>query len=164
MPRIRKELKNGFRGSVQENEVTLVTILEIGPVRPRKPFSLVQDVFLESRWFPTKFSLFIRTYQETENVRTTDLDVMVAVGGVQEEETGYNTLTYVILKYFLVWGWSRDVQDEESNLIIEDKTLKKLRQWIIIARQEVVLSPPSFELDACSVAPSAVSFISSSAD
>ena len=40
------------------------------------------------------------TYQETENVQITDLDVMVAVAGVQEEETGYNTLTYVILKFF----------------------------------------------------------------
>jgi hypothetical protein len=39
----------------------------------------------------------IRKEQEKENVRTTDLDVMVAVAGVQEEETGYNTLTYVIL-------------------------------------------------------------------
>ena len=41
------------------------------------------------------------TYQETENVQITDLDVMVAVAGVQEEETGYSTLTYVILNYFV---------------------------------------------------------------
>jgi len=40
----------------------------------------------------------IRKEQETENVQITDLDVMVAVAGVQEEETGYSTLTYVILK------------------------------------------------------------------
>ena len=38
------------------------------------------------------------------NVRATDLDVMVAVGGVQEEETGYNTLTYVILNYIFEVG------------------------------------------------------------
>ena len=54
--------------------------------------------------FLTKVNLRIKTYQETENVRTTDLDVMVAVGGVQEEETGYNTLTYVILNYIFEVG------------------------------------------------------------
>jgi len=47
----------------------------------------------------------IRKEQETKNVRATDLDVMVSVAGVQEEETGYSTFTYVILNYFSVWGW-----------------------------------------------------------
>ena len=48
---------------------------------------------------------------------------MVAVAGVQEEETGYNTLTYVILKFFglglVCWcrmkkvidNWRQDIEE-----------------------------------------------------